>query len=421
MKDAQDDVVLPPEHGLSLCAGGGGLDMGVELACPRFATACYVEWDAYPRRCLIAAQEAGYFRPAPIWDNVKTFDARPWRGIDTLLAGYPCQPFSAAGLRKGEEDPRHLWPDIERVITELGDALEWVFLENVPGHLSLGFETVARALYRLGFRVAAMLVSAGETGASQKRQRLFVLAHRPGAQRRWKTGCRHWRARREEFGSGAGRGNVGRTDIERVCLQPRTTVSTERGSGCQRTPPAGDTAFSTGDDMAIGTSRGCRERRDATRSGRGRHLDRGDDDLAGTRRTGLEGGKCRVPPAEGDGQDASGPIAEFCRPYLHAPGPKENELWRAALDVAPDLAPAVSAGDIVSVANIAAQMVAQGSLAEATAQSLVCRMADGLAARTRALRLLGNGVHPLAAAHAFRSLSATHGLAGVDLETNRGS
>ena len=81
-------MVLPPRHGLSLCAGGGGLDMGLELAEPGFATACYVEIEEYPRQCIIAAQRAGYFAPAPIWDDITTFDARPWRGIvDTIQIG----------------------------------------------------------------------------------------------------------------------------------------------------------------------------------------------------------------------------------------------------------------------------------------------------------------------------------------------
>ena len=83
--------------------------MGLMLAEPGFHTRAYVEWERHPQQCLIAAQRAGYFAPAPIWDDVTTFDGRPWRGhIDTVLAGYPCQPFSQAGQRRGAEDERHL-------------------------------------------------------------------------------------------------------------------------------------------------------------------------------------------------------------------------------------------------------------------------------------------------------------------------
>lgn len=153
--------------------------MGLMLAEPEFHTRCFVEWEQYPRDTLIAAQRAGHFAPAPIWDDVTTFDAKPLAGaIDTVLAGYPCQPFSAAGQRKGENDERHLWPDIERIIGELGPTLRWCFFENVAGHLSLGLDTVLRSLRDMGFTTAAGLFSAEEVGASHERQRVFIVAYR---------------------------------------------------------------------------------------------------------------------------------------------------------------------------------------------------------------------------------------------------
>ena len=128
-------MVSRPRHGLSLCAGGGGLDLGLMLAEPNYHTCAFVEWEDWPRSVLIAAQRAGYFAPAPIWDDLRSFDARPFRGaFDIILAGYPCQPFSAAGKRGGSSDPRHLWPEVARVIGEC--APEWVFLENVAGHVT---------------------------------------------------------------------------------------------------------------------------------------------------------------------------------------------------------------------------------------------------------------------------------------------
>jgi site-specific DNA-cytosine methylase len=110
--------------------------MGLMLAEPGFHSRAFVEWEEYPRSVLIAAQRAGYFAPAPIWDDLTSFDASPLAGaIDTLLAGYPCQPFSMAGQRRGEDDERHLWPHVARVARELGDGLRWIFLENVAGHV----------------------------------------------------------------------------------------------------------------------------------------------------------------------------------------------------------------------------------------------------------------------------------------------
>lgn len=91
-------MVPRPRNGLSLCAVGAGLDMGLMLAEPGFHTRCFVEWEEYPRSVIIAAQRAGYLERAPIWDDLTTFDARPLSGaIDTLLAGYPCQLVSERG------------------------------------------------------------------------------------------------------------------------------------------------------------------------------------------------------------------------------------------------------------------------------------------------------------------------------------
>ena len=150
--------------------------MGLMLAESGYHTRCFVEWEDWPRAVLIAAQRAGYFAPAPIWTDLRSFDARPFRGaFDAVLAGYPCQPFSAAGKRGGVDDPRHLWPDVARVIFELRP--EWVFLENVSGHVTLGLETVLRELWGLGYTPAAGLFSAAEVGAPHQRLRIFILAH----------------------------------------------------------------------------------------------------------------------------------------------------------------------------------------------------------------------------------------------------
>jgi len=168
-----------PKNGLSLCGGAGGIDMGLHLAEPQFRTLCWVEIEPEPRKRIIAAQSAGYFAPAPIWDDVTTFDGTPFRGaIDTILAGYPCQPFSMAGQRRGADDERHLWPDVARIIREVQPS--WVFLENVAGHVSLGAETVLRELWDMGWTPAAGLFSAQEVGASHERLRWFCVAHKPG-------------------------------------------------------------------------------------------------------------------------------------------------------------------------------------------------------------------------------------------------
>jgi len=161
---------------LALCAGIGGLELGIKLACPRSTTVCYVEGEAFSATTLISQMEGDVLDEAPIWSNVKTFDGSKWCGkVDCISGGYPCQPFSVAGKREGEGDPRHLWPDFKRIIGEVRPRI--VFFENVPGHLTLGFSSVLRDLRGLGYSVEAGLFSAAEVGAQHLRKRLFIMGY----------------------------------------------------------------------------------------------------------------------------------------------------------------------------------------------------------------------------------------------------
>jgi DNA (cytosine-5)-methyltransferase 1 len=175
-------VAVHPSHrpddlcGISLCAGVGGLDLGLHLAEPGYRTVCHVERNSFAAATLVARMADAALAPAPVWDDLRSFDGRPWRErVHIISAGYPCQPFSLAGDRRGQNDPRHLWPEVARIVREIGP--EWCFFENVPGHLSLGLQDVARDLQGMGYRVAACVLSAAEVGASHLRDRLFILAH----------------------------------------------------------------------------------------------------------------------------------------------------------------------------------------------------------------------------------------------------
>ncbi|PYG27831.1 DNA cytosine methyltransferase [Pelagimonas varians] len=162
--------------GISLCAGVKGLDLGLHIAQPGYRTVCYVERNSFAASTLVARMADASLDQAPVWDDLKTFDGKPWRGrVHLISAGYPCQPFTLSGLRKGEGDPRHLWPDVARIAREV--APEWLFFENVPGHLTLGLQDVCVDLQAMGYRVAARVVSAAKVGASHTRERVFILAH----------------------------------------------------------------------------------------------------------------------------------------------------------------------------------------------------------------------------------------------------
>jgi len=117
---------------LDLCAGIGGMSLGVRRAVPSARTVCYVEREAFCCAVLVKQMQLGALDTGPVWTDLATFDGLPWRGkVDLVTAGFPCQPFSFAGDRNQLDDHRWLWPDIERIIASVQPGL--VFLENVPG------------------------------------------------------------------------------------------------------------------------------------------------------------------------------------------------------------------------------------------------------------------------------------------------
>lgn len=172
-----------PIFGVSLCAGYGGLDLGLHIAEPGYRTVAFVEREAHAAATLVARMEDSSLAQAPIWDDLKSFDGKPWRNsVHIVTAGYPCQPFSLSGGRRGVADPRHLWPDVARVAAEIKP--EWVFCENVEGHISLGLADVAEDLRSMGYTPKAGMFSAREAGASHFRRRIFLLAHSNSKRRR---------------------------------------------------------------------------------------------------------------------------------------------------------------------------------------------------------------------------------------------
>ncbi|OYU38918.1 MAG: DNA methyltransferase [Pseudorhodobacter sp. PARRP1] len=400
-------MVSRPRHGLSLCAGGGGLDLGLMLAEPRFHTRAFVEWEEWPRRVLVAAQRAGYFAPSPIWDDLRSFDARPFRGaFDIVLAGYPCQPFSAAGKRGGADDPRHLWPDVARVVGECRP--EWVFLENVAGHVTLGLEAVLRELWRMGYTPAAGLFSAAEVGAPHQRLRIFILAHANEPASRHGSLQPGWQQRFYPQGRGAGAGHHQLVDAEGIGWR-EGWAGPELWLGRDASPArAGGAMANASGRRPNGSGPGQDQqpgRAEAERAG---------DPVADPGGAELEGQQ----PGQRDPrrwQEPDGYPALSGGTGLHPPEPSDHAAWAATLASRPDLAPAVGFDDCIAWAcRVAADLESPSA---AAAEPSVRRLADGLAHRSRALRLLGNGVHPLAAAHAWRALAAAHGLGPVDLAT----
>ena len=151
----------------SLFSGIGGLDLGLERA--GFEVRWQCESDPFARRVL-----AKHWPDVPCYPDAWTL-TDDVGAVDVLAGGYPCQPFSFAGRRAGEDDPRNLWPAYLRALRLLrpGHAL----LENVPGHLSLGFGRVLADLAALGYDTEWTCLPAAAVGAPHLRWRLFAIAH----------------------------------------------------------------------------------------------------------------------------------------------------------------------------------------------------------------------------------------------------
>ena len=160
---------------LALFAGAGGGILGGKLL--GWTTVCAVEWEAYPASVLIARQNEGVLPPFPIWDDVRTFDGRPWRGrVDVVSGGFPCQDISAAGKGAGIDGERSgMWAHMARIVREVGPR--FVFVENSPMLTSRGLGRVLGDLAAMGYDARWGVLGANDAGAPHKRDRIWIVAH----------------------------------------------------------------------------------------------------------------------------------------------------------------------------------------------------------------------------------------------------
>ena len=188
---------------ISVCTGSGIGDLAFKAI--GFArTVCYIEIASYSQRLIQQRIKDGWLDDAPLFDDLRTFDGRPWCGcVDLVFGGIPCQGFSVAGKRLGEKDPRNLWPDFLRVVREVGPRV--VLLENVRGLLSAKkakwvpvkpwgkdypevsewwrpaqpsyFGTILGDLSEAGFDVEWTLLGADDVSAPHRRKRVWVVAY----------------------------------------------------------------------------------------------------------------------------------------------------------------------------------------------------------------------------------------------------
>lgn len=158
---------------LALFAGAGGGILGGKLL--GWRTVCAVEWDAYARDVLVARQNDGCLKAFPIWDDIQTFDGRPWRGrVDVVSGGFPCQDISAAGKGAGIEGERSsMWKHMARIIGEV--LPRFVFVENSPMLVGRGLTTVLSDLAEMGYDAEWGIVGAHHAAAPHKRDRIWII------------------------------------------------------------------------------------------------------------------------------------------------------------------------------------------------------------------------------------------------------
>ena len=159
---------------LALFAGAGGGILGGRLL--GWRCVCAVEWDKYAASVLLARQDDGCLEPFPVWDDVQTFDGRPWRGcVDVVSGGFPCQDISAAGKGVGIEGSRSgMWKHMARIVGEVRPRFVWV--ENSPMLVGRGLGLVLADLAALGYDARWGVVGACDAGAPHRRERIWVLA-----------------------------------------------------------------------------------------------------------------------------------------------------------------------------------------------------------------------------------------------------
>ena len=152
---------------LDLFSGIGGFALAAGWA--GYQTVGFCEIEDYPRRIL-----SKRFPGVPIHGDIRELDGSIYRGVDLITGGYPCQPFSQAGQRKGKEDDRHLWPELRRVVAQARPA--FLVAENVAGHITLGLDEVLADLESEGYTGRAIVVPACAVNAPHRRDRVWIVA-----------------------------------------------------------------------------------------------------------------------------------------------------------------------------------------------------------------------------------------------------
>lgn len=156
---------------LDLFSGIGGFAIAARWA--GFRTVGFCEWEPYCQKLL-----KQHWPGVPVHGDIRDLDGTKYKGVSIISGGFPCQPFSQAGKQRGKEDDRYLWPEMLRVIREVGPR--WVLGENVAGIVNMALDQVLIDLEAQGYTTGTVIVPACAVDAPHRRDRVWIIAHTTG-------------------------------------------------------------------------------------------------------------------------------------------------------------------------------------------------------------------------------------------------
>lgn len=282
------------KHG-SLFSGIGGFDLAAEWM--RWENIFYCEIAEFPRKIL-----KYHFPKSICYEDIKKTNFTKHRGeIDIISGGFPCQPYSNAGKRKGKEDDRHLWPEMLRVIREIQPR--FVVGENVAGLLSwnngMVFHEIITDLENEGYETQAFLIPACATNAPHRRDRIWFIAHSNNARTnkhmqfdgKRKENDEQWRGQSQsEYRENGINGIITNTDNR---SGSRNTVQTRRTELEKLHEPSSNASHTDGTEQGNNFGENIGEEGEVRRGEEGDVFGElcSDGNVADTSNTGLQGGK----------------------------------------------------------------------------------------------------------------------------------
>ena len=364
---------------LALFAGAGGGILGSELL--GIHTVCAVELEPYPASVLLARQNDGILPPFPVWDDVCTFDGRPWRGlVDVVSGGFPCQDISAAGKGAGIDGSRSgLWREMHRIINEVRP--KFAFLENSPLLVGRGLARVLSDLAEIGYDAEWLVLGADDMGAPHVRKRIWILGMDRNAN------CIREEEKREISGGQQAAQSI------RVCGDVADSYSKRKLSGTETGNQTGHRTGNRCKDLGDAVCQQCAAwRSNNTGNDRQKPFTTGENtrEIPYANVVGLEekriagGSKTPLSELAGDNKGISDSKCIGCRQVE-----LENRSGKEGTG---------ASGEALQCS------LQSGEKGWWSAEPDVGRVAHGVAARVDRLKAIGNGQVPAVAAIAFRVL-----------------